>query len=202
MEKKRVFLAFAIKPDRPLAEKIKHLQNKFSTYQIKWVSPDNLHVTLYFFGELATEQIDALRKLLHEALNDSPTFSFSVTSPGIFRNKKDPRVLWLDIEASSQLINLKNQIDNAVIPLGFTPNDNRFHPHLTLGRFLPRQKNSSLLDNLLNEWQSTEQFEYNVPELVLFESKQTQTGVRYYPIDIFPLIPQETKKQDIFLQLE
>jgi len=190
MEKKRVFLAFAIKLDRPLAEKIKQLQNELSTYRIKWVNADNFHVTLSFFAELTAEQIDALRKLLHEALNDSPTFSFSVTRPGIFRNRKDPWVLWLDIEASSQLINLKNQIDNAVIPLGFTPNDNRFHPHLTLGHFLPRQKNSSLLDNLFNEWQSTEQFKYTVPELVLFESKQTQTGVRYYPINVFPLIPQ------------
>ncbi|HET7733822.1 MAG TPA: RNA 2',3'-cyclic phosphodiesterase [Paludibacter sp.] len=190
MEKKRVFLAFAIKLDRPLADKIKQLQNKFSANLIKWVSTDNFHVTLFFFGELTAEQIDALQKLLHEALNNSTTFSFSVTGPGIFRNRKDPRVLWLDIEASSQLINLKNQINNTVIPLGFTSNDKRFHPHLTLGRFLPRQKNSSLLDNLLNEWQSTEQLEYTVRELVLFESKQTQTGVRYYPIDVFSLIPQ------------
>lgn len=194
MEKKRVFLAFTIKPDRPLADKIKHLQNKLSTYHIKWVSADNFHVTLFFFGELTAEQIDTVRNLLHEALNDSPTFSFSIPSPGIFRDRREPRVLWLGIEATDELVLLKNEIDKAVAPLGFIPDNKVFSPHLTLGRFAPRQKISPPLRTALKELQSAKAIVCYVSKLVLFESKQTQTGVRYYPIDVFPLIPQETKK--------
>ncbi|MFT3753711.1 MAG: 2'-5' RNA ligase family protein [Paludibacter sp.] len=95
---------------------------------------------------------------------------------------------------SSQLTNLKNEIDKTLASLGYPSDNKAFQPHLTIGRFAPGQKDSTLLENTLNKWQSTDQFEYTAREIVLFESKQTQAGVKYYPIETFPLATEKTKK--------
>jgi RNA 2',3'-cyclic 3'-phosphodiesterase len=193
MEKKKVFLAFTFEPVEPAQEIMKRLQNRLRTYRIKWVSADNFHVTLFFFGELPVDQIDPLQKLLHEALKESSAFTFSLTEPGIFRDRREPRVLWLGIEATDELIKLKEEIDKAVVPLGFIPGNKVFSPHLTLGRFAPRQKISQPLRTVIKELQSAKPIVCYVSKLILFESKQSQTGVRYYPIDVFPLVPEGTK---------
>ncbi|MFT3753712.1 MAG: RNA 2',3'-cyclic phosphodiesterase [Paludibacter sp.] len=99
MKKKRVFLAFTVGPIKPTAIKLKKLQEQLRTYRIKWVSTDNFHVTLFFFGELTEEQIEFIQKHLHEALNNVQAFRFSINGPDIFRNRQEARVLWLGIEA-------------------------------------------------------------------------------------------------------
>jgi RNA 2',3'-cyclic 3'-phosphodiesterase len=193
MEKKRLFLAFTINPVEPAAERMKLLQNQLRAYRIKWVSVDNFHLTLLFFGELPMQKTDSLQKLLHQVLKRSSAFTFSLTGPGIFRNRKEPRVLWLGIEATDELVKLKKEIDKAVTHLGFIPDNKVFCPHLTLGRFAPRQKVSPALYTALKKMQITKPFTYYVSKLILFESKLSPTGPRHYPIDVFPLMPEDKK---------
>ena len=184
---KRVFLALPLEPVEPAAEKMKILQKLLSAYRIKWVRIENYHLTLFFFGEIPVQLIPDIQQILRSTLENSSVFSLALTGPGIFKKGKEPRVLWLGIKATDQLFVLKKKIDNAVVSLGFIPDEKPFRPHLTLGRFMQQQEVSSILENVLNEPQLAKPIGYDVSKLILFESKLFPEGPQYLPIDIFPL---------------
>ncbi len=189
MLKKRVFLAVPVDPVEPVVAKMEQLKRQFYDLRIKWVRPENFHLTVFFFGEIPAQQVPLLRELLRSALKNTSAFSFLLTGPGIFKKGKELKVLWLGIKGSDQLYELKKETDNAVATLGFLTEDKPFRPHLTLGRFLSHQSSSSDLENSLKEPHLWEPVEYEVTNLILFESKLFPDGPQYDPIEVFPLLP-------------
>lgn len=187
MVRKRIFLALPIEPVGPAVEKMDQLQKLLCDYRIKWVRNENIHLTLFFFGEIPVQQIPLLQEVLRSSMKNSNAFSFSGTGPGIFKKGKEPQVLWLGIQTTDQLFELKKEINKAVATLGFIPDVKVFRPHLTLGRFLPRQEISSVLHNAFKDALLAVPFGCNVSKLVLFESKLFPAGPQYYPIEVFPL---------------
>jgi len=187
---KRIFLALPVEPVEPAVERMRQLQKLLPFYQIKWVKTAHFHLTLFFFGEVPEQQIPGLIELLHSTLKNSPAFTFELTGPGIFKKAKEPRVLWFGMKAPDQLYDLKKNIDSAVSTIGFLPDNNGvFRPHMTLGRFLPHQAVSTVLDSALKDPQLSDPIGYSASKLVLFESKLFPTGPQYYPIEVFPLYP-------------
>jgi RNA 2',3'-cyclic 3'-phosphodiesterase len=187
MNGKRVFLALPIEPVEPAAEKMEKLQIMLNNYAIRWVSTANYHLTLFFFGHVHLQQITGLSETLRLCVKNTPAFNCTLTGPGIFRNGKMPKVLWLGINNPDQLFTLKNEINNAVAELGFLPDTTVFRPHLTIGRFLSRQEITSTLESVLNDDQLIEPFPYFASKLILFESKLFPSGPQYAPIEVFPL---------------
>lgn len=189
MISKRVFLALPLQPVEPAAEIMIRLQKRLSNYRIKWVSSANFHLTLYFFGEIPVPRIASLCELLPVAIKSQAPIKFSLTGPGIFRKGKEPQVLWLGIEDFGPMSELKQTIDQSASALGFLTEDKVFRPHLTMGRFMPRQEVGSGLDLLLNEEKLSAPIAYTVSKLILFESKLSPAGPSYFPLEVFPLIP-------------
>ena len=188
MVSKRVFLALPVEPVDPAAEIMNRLQKRLSDYRIKWVSKSNFHLTLLFFGEIPVQQIHPISALLQVLIKKQAPLKFSLTGPGMFKKGKEPQVLWLGIQDSGPMSELKKRIDQAVLTLGLTTENKVFRPHLTLGRFMPRQEVSSLLDSALKEEQLSEPIAYTASKLILFESKLSLEGPRYFPLEVFPLI--------------
>jgi 2'-5' RNA ligase len=188
MDEKRVFLALPLEPVNPLAEKLITLQKKLHPYRIKWVDERNFHLTLFFFGEIPIHQVPVLKVLLRSAVKSFSSFTFSVTAPGLFKAGKEPRVIWLGVQAPEQMFEMKKAIDKAVETLGFLPENKIYRPHLTLGRFLPRQEFSPLLESALEDELLTEPIEFYASKLILFESKLFQFGPQYRPLEIFQLM--------------
>ena len=120
MVTKRVFLAFPINPVEPVIEKMNQLRNLMTDYRIRWVNSENLHLTLFFFGEMPVNQIPELRKQLRSTTQNLSAFTFSIEGPGIFKKGKEPRVLWLGIKAAEVLFEIKKEIDKSVEDLGFS----------------------------------------------------------------------------------
>jgi 2'-5' RNA ligase len=188
MDTKKVFLALPVEPREPVSDIMKLLRKKLYRYRIKWVEEEKFHLTLYFFGEVPVGQIPELLDILKKTLSSMPSFTFSITAPGLFKSGREPRVLWLGSELSKALIELKLVVDQAIGGLGFPP-DLSFRPHLTLGRFAPHQKVHPALFDILNEIQFMEPMNFRARELILFESRQLPKGTRYHPIGVFPLSP-------------
>ncbi len=188
MEKKRVFLALPVEPVGPVVERMKELQNLLQGhYHIKWVRSENLHLTLYFFGEVEVYQIPNLIEFIRLSVQSTPPFSFSLLGPGIFKKGIEPRVLWLGIKATDSLFELKKALDQSMLALDFHSGEKIFRPHLTLGRFLPKQGISPVLDGAVKEIQHSVAIEYTLSKLILFESRLFPEGPIYYPIEVFPL---------------
>jgi RNA 2',3'-cyclic 3'-phosphodiesterase len=184
---KRVFLAAPLVPVEEIIGKTEQLQKQLPDYQIRWVKTENFHLTLFFFGEIPLLQIPVISLFLRSYLRNSATFAISLKGPGIFKKGKEPRVLWLDVEASDSLDEIKSVIDRAAADLGYIPDEKDFRPHMTLGRFIPRQEVSPSLVTILNDVKLKKPIEFYVSKLILFESKLFPAGPQYRPIEVFPL---------------
>lgn len=131
----RSFLAVEI----PLSnkEKILKLINSFNEKSgslIKWVSKDNLHITLKFIGELNTDHISTIQNSLTERLSSVPAFDIHINGLGVFPNSRKPRIFWLGFDQNKNLERIVSSIENCAVNLGYEADDKPFSPHLTIGR--------------------------------------------------------------------
>ncbi|MFQ5538377.1 MAG: RNA 2',3'-cyclic phosphodiesterase [Gemmatimonadota bacterium] len=101
---------------------------------VRWVDPDNFHLTLKFLGQVHTDRVDEIADALNRVSSATPTFSVALQGFGAFPSLRRPRVLWLGVEATPELRCLKQDLEWALGDCGFEAETRAFHPHLTMGR--------------------------------------------------------------------
>lgn len=156
----RAFIAIELSPE--IRNKIKEistsLQEKLKDEPIRWVSPDNIHLTIKFLGEVSLAHLEELKKMLAEEGNRHSTFEIEVGKLGAYPNNQRPRVIWIGVSPPSELINIQRRIEDQVKHLGAAGEDRPFSPHLTLGR-AARQAN---LSQILKTGQIVEAYQIGV----------------------------------------
>ncbi|HXC49174.1 MAG TPA: RNA 2',3'-cyclic phosphodiesterase [Candidatus Sulfotelmatobacter sp.] len=156
--------------------------------QVKWVRPENLHVTLKFLGETEPTKLGALQNVL-SAIRSAEPVGLEFRGLGFFPNDKRPRVLWAGMEASANLKSLAAEVDQATHCLGFPLEERPFTPHLTLARFpLP-----GVLPKLLQAIQEkcAQAFgSLRTGEFHLIESKLKPTGAEYTTVQTFRFVTE------------
>lgn len=136
----RLFIAIELPPApstlRPaLQSTLKALQQAVPTNTVKWVQPDNMHLTLKFLGDVPARQINAIERGLQAAITGHSPFSIEVANLGCFPNFSRPNVLWIGLNSpNNHLRRLRDSIEQHIAPLGYPTEDREFSPHLTLGR--------------------------------------------------------------------
>jgi 2'-5' RNA ligase len=101
---------------------------------IRWVRPENLHVTLQFLGNIQENQIDALHTTVTTALAGLAAFELHAGSIGLFPRKGQPRVITTSLIPEDPLIELAAAAEAGVRQAGLPVEDRLYRPHLTLGR--------------------------------------------------------------------
>jgi 2'-5' RNA ligase len=101
---------------------------------VRWVRQDAIHVTVRFLGEVGRERVAPLEDALAGAVQEARPFGVSVGGVGAFPGLARPRVLWIGVERHPAQELLANDVERALMTLGFEPELRPFHPHLTLGR--------------------------------------------------------------------
>jgi RNA 2',3'-cyclic 3'-phosphodiesterase len=104
---------------------------------VRWVPVENMHLTLKFLGDVPANHLDFLKQSLVQIAGSSAAFDLQVDGLGAFPNLKQPRVLWIGIQAGSNLHNIQKNIESAMDRLGYKKEERPFSPHLTLGRIRP-----------------------------------------------------------------
>lgn len=115
---------------------------------IKWIPPENLHVTLKFLGSTPENLLPGINDALSAMVSSYEPFCIKIVDTGVFPNQKNPRVCWVGIEDSGRLKALQADVDSAAKLFGFKPEDREFTPHLTIGRVRSRQGMISILNEL------------------------------------------------------
>lgn len=154
-------------------------------WPVRWVRGDALHVTVKFFGEVVTDQVDAVREALRAATRNTPVLPFAPGELGAFPSLRRPRVLWAGYESEAALELLAHRVEQRADALGFPVEGRPFRPHVTLGRVrdgVPWP--SAAADRLERE---ALQASFVADRLVLFESRQGAGGPVYSPVDSFSL---------------
>jgi 2'-5' RNA ligase len=153
--------------------------------RLRWVRPENLHVTLKFIGEVEAAKLDGIRSAL-TAIGLDAAVGLNFRGLGFFPDEKYPRVLWVGLQASGNLPVLVNDIDRALEGQGVARDERVFTPHLTLARFEPRGLHEKL--RFAIQKNSEREFgAFEAREFHLIESKLKPSGAEYTSLAAFPL---------------
>lgn len=136
---KRLFIAINLPPDikDQLADLLLKLQKNNPNKPIKWVEPENVHLTLHFLGDTPEEKIKEIDQALQPIIADFSTLDFQLSnSINAFPNLNTPQVIFLEIKElnDGKTLKMQRQIGEALEVLGFEIDKRPFRLHLTLGR--------------------------------------------------------------------
>jgi 2'-5' RNA ligase len=155
--------------------------------EIRWVAPENVHLTLQFLGAVPEERVAAVQAAIRGAAAEARTLGLELRGAGGFPNARRPRVVWVGVGGDvGPLAELAAEVGRRLAPLGFPPEDRPFSPHLTIGRARDRRGAPGLAGALARPV-AADGAPWRASELVLFESHLSPRGPRYEAIARAPL---------------
>jgi 2'-5' RNA ligase len=148
-------------------------------FRVKWVRPQNIHLTLKFLGDTATGDIAKITEAMTLAAATCPIVSLAAKGIGVFPDVRRARVIWAGLKGQLEILaDLQQTLDASLVDLGFPRETRPFKSHLTLGRakgkIVPARMKAAI--DKLKEFES-ESFEIN--RVVLFESELRPSGAVY-----------------------
>ena len=173
----RLFAAVPV--SEPAREQILRLLGKLreAGWPVRWVHDEGLHMTLKFFGEVATERLDVIAEALRFAAHGAGALGLELGELGAFPSRNRPRVLWVGVQAPAGLELLQDRMERGCEAIGFPPEGAPFQPHITLGRVREGQR---LPPGGLDDFAAGfERVSFVAKQLVLYESLLTTAGLRY-----------------------
>jgi 2'-5' RNA ligase len=156
-----------------------------STRAVRWVPPENIHLTLKFLGEVDITKTQPLQEALKREAGHCKPFEVRVEGLGAFPNTRRPRVVWTGVQAPIELAALVSAVEAATVPLGFPTEDRSFSPHLTIGRVSQHATPDEVtaIGTLLAKTVVGELGKTRVDSITLFRSDLRPTGAVYTAID-------------------
>ncbi|HOM16502.1 MAG TPA: RNA 2',3'-cyclic phosphodiesterase [Thermoguttaceae bacterium] len=184
----RTFIAVESSPEvREAAGRLVQQWERLSR-DVKWVEPENMHLTLKFLGDVDSEQIPSVTEAVRKAAAECRPFELEIRGTGAFPSLRRPNVFWLGVGQGAELLGiLAQKVERTLEPLGFRPEDRPFHGHLTLGRV---RRGGGQLAALLERLRKEQDFQagwVSVRQITLFSSQLTPQGPIYTPLDHAPL---------------
>jgi len=149
--------------------------------EARWVSPESMHLTLEFLGDVEGQDVARLGVAL-AGLRDEPSVELSLGKPGVFPGLRAVRVLWLGVEsAGGALEALARRVRGLVSSVGLGGADDKpFVAHLTLARFR-RPSDLSQVD-LGGESRDTGEGRWLADRVILYQSLLSPAGAEYRPL--------------------
>ncbi|OYT55843.1 MAG: RNA 2',3'-cyclic phosphodiesterase [Candidatus Hecatellales archaeon ex4484_218] len=187
VEKIRSFIAVDIE-DKSLQDKIVILQQDLmgTGANLKFVEPENLHLTLRFLGEIPSSILEQVcRELKTLKFN---VFNLNLQGVGAFPNLRRINVVWVGVkEGAENLKQIAQKVELTVRKLGFPPDPKGFSPHLTIAR-LKTGKNKDKLASFLENFQDYEVGWMIVNTIKVKKSTLTPKGPIYTTIETIPAV--------------
>jgi 2'-5' RNA ligase len=148
--------------------------------EVKWVEPENLHVTLLFLGEVDDRTIPDVCRVVAEETAKHPRFPMTIEKAGCFPHPRRPRILWVGVgEGSEQLRALHDGLEPPLLDLGcYRREERKYSPHITLGRVRSERPADRLAAALAQQaaWRGGQ---IEVKELLVMSSELTPKGPIY-----------------------
>lgn len=166
---KRLFVA--IDPPESTKQSLATLPPKLRG--IRLTDPDQLHLTISFFGNVTPEADAQLRARLG-AIEWKPFF-LPIKGVGVFPTKGRPNVLWVGVGTGHpHLFQLHKRVQEAALAAAIEPDLRSFHPHITIARC--RDLSSEAMKPFLRTQADFDAGMIHVQECHLYSSKLTPAG--------------------------
>ncbi|MCX5863117.1 MAG: RNA 2',3'-cyclic phosphodiesterase [Desulfomonile sp.] len=155
---------------------------------VKWVTPDNIHLTLKFLGNVGLDAITLIQSELVKMFSGQEPFELQVRGVGVFPSLRKPRVIWVGVhDKLDKLHPLAERLETSLAPLGFKSEPRPFRAHLTLGRL----RSSETIKGLVEAIRKSETILgpiFSADHAVLFKSELKPNGAEYYPLCRFDFL--------------
>lgn len=102
---------------------------------LRWVRPEQIHLTLKFLGNVPQDRMEDLVTAIREACRGVGPFRLRAEHAGFFPNEHRPRVIWVAIGGETEPLGaLQQAIECAALSFAEEQADHPYSPHLTLAR--------------------------------------------------------------------
>jgi 2'-5' RNA ligase len=129
MSTKRLFVSIEL--PHSLAQHLAELNP--SLRGVRWLAPEQMHLTLSFLGNVSNEVEEALKKNLNAI--EWKAFFLPICGFGTFPGKGEPNILWIGVGTGHpHLFQLHKRVQEAALRAGLEPDLRSFHPHITIAR--------------------------------------------------------------------
>ena len=153
---------------------------------VRWIKPENIHLTLKFLGNIEEKMVDSISEAIKKACRTYAVMKLTLSEVGVFPNVRSPRVLWVGLNNSDILPALQNEIEQELSPLGFEQEKRKFVPHLTLGRFKSSRGKMALKEKI-ELYRGKELGVFDTGSVSLMKSDLGPAGAKYTRLAEIPL---------------
>jgi RNA 2',3'-cyclic 3'-phosphodiesterase len=142
-----------------------------------------LHMTLAFLGDVRNGDLSGLLDLVAASVGRFPPCELHSVGLGAFPSPRRPRVVWAGLPARKPALldEIQHALAGAAAQAGYRP-DERFHPHVTLGRFKAGRRGPCDLTEVVERYRSWSCGGFTASEVVGFASRPTAEGPSYEPL--------------------
>jgi 2'-5' RNA ligase len=176
----RLFVAIEI--DEAIRRRIESTRSQLrsqvvlSKGSVKWIEPENTHLTLIFLGETADNQLMDICRIVEETAQNHSAFELEVKGLGTFG--RPARVVWAGVTENPKLKVLQADLRDAFEMGGWATENREFSGHLTLCRVKVPSAGDALRRKI--ETMPVETFGTSFAESVcVFESRLSKIGPTY-----------------------
>ncbi len=168
------------------------LKKYFEGCRVSWAKEGNLHITVWFLGNVSESILRKIMERAETALLPLPAFEFHMGFGGAFPDGKKPRVLWIaPDEGSEHFIKVRRALEETLSKLPVKKEKEKFFPHLTLGRVRALPEDFQRMDvydaNQGAAISLNHPFTQTVNEVCLFQSQLHPAGSVYTVLKKFAL---------------
>ena len=178
-------LFIAVEPCLDVVDKLLLLQKDLDPIiasrkaNVRWITPENIHLTMKFIGEVEEFLIPSIGDALSEIALKHQQFQMNTVGIGAFPKGGQPRIIYAGVNIGvKNLMVLNEDLDTRLSALGIAPEQRPFKAHLTIGRIKTRKPTIDLTD-VLKALENIVFGHTRISELVLFKSTLTPKGAIY-----------------------
>src|SRR5688500_12713590 len=102
MSRLRTFIALDL--GKPIRDRLIALQERFEAAgaKVKWVEPENIHLTLLFLGEVDQREVIDVCRAVGAVASSLPAFGLTIAGAGAFPNARHPRIVWIGVDQGAE----------------------------------------------------------------------------------------------------
>ncbi len=176
----RIFLAINL--PESAKNKLYSFKEKYPELPARWAPPENLHITLVFYGNASDAELEDIKDKTKEISKNFKPFALKLSKIVYGPDEKNPRMIWAAGETTKELLVLQQELANSLN----RAEKRAFSLHITLARF--------------SEWEFkriepeerpeiNEEISIEVPvnSIEIMESKLKRGGAEYSVVESYPL---------------
>lgn len=178
-EEVRLFVAATL--PSPLKVNLQEQLQPFLQPAVRAVPPDNLHLTLFFIGNVPLQDLSYIKQIIADVAKRHAPFTLTLACTEAGPNARSPRLVWARFQQHQAFEILSHDLTQMLTTE--PPKKQKTIPHITLARFRKGQPAPKHLPALAPE----QEYTLEVNSIALWQSKLASPHPVYTVLESYPL---------------